>query len=226
MLYNYFMIIKNIKMEESWKRVIGEYFEQENFITLIEFIEKEYSNKEIYPQPKNIFRAFNLCPFDKVSVVILGQDPYHKVGQANGLCFSVNNGIKLPPSLKNILKEIGIKRDNGDLKNWAKQGVLLLNSVLTVIKNSPASHTGKGWEDFTDFVIKKISDKKENIVFILWGNYARTKSILIDENKHMILKASHPSPFSAHNGFFGCDHFKKTNEYLESKNKTPIDWSI
>jgi len=217
---------KDAKIEKSWKKILKEYFEREDFQQLIEFVKKEYSVKEVYPPSKDMFRAFNLCPFDSISVVILGQDPYHGEGQANGLCFSVNEGIKLPPSLKNILKEVGIERENGDLEGWAKQGVLLLNVVLTVIKNSPASHAGKGWEDFTDFVIKKISDEKENVVFVLWGNYARAKSALIDKDKHLILEAPHPSPFSAYSGFFGSDHFKKANEYLISKNQTPVDWSL
>ncbi|MFC1720792.1 uracil-DNA glycosylase [Patescibacteria group bacterium] len=217
---------KDIKIEKSWKKILNEYFEREDFQALTDFVEKEYVSKEVYPPPKQIFRAFDLCPFSKVSVVILGQDPYHGAEQANGLCFSVNEGIKLPPSLKNILKEVGIERENGDLEGWAKQGVLMLNAVLTVIKNSPASHAGKGWEGFTDFVIKKISDEKENVVFVLWGNYARAKSVLIDKNKHLILEAPHPSPFSAYSGFFGCDHFKKANEYLTKNNKKPINWSL
>ena len=217
---------KEIQIEESWKKILKEYFEREDFKALTDFVKEEHLSKEVYPASKNIFRAFDLCPFDNVSVVILGQDPYHGGGQANGLCFSVNDGIKLPPSLKNILKEAGIERESGDLEGWAKQGVLMLNAVLTVIKNSPASHAGKGWEGFTDFVIKKISYEKENVVFVLWGNYARAKSTLIDKDKHLVLEAPHPSPFSAYSGFFGCDHFKKTNKYLISKNKTQIDWSV
>ncbi|MFC1614986.1 uracil-DNA glycosylase [Patescibacteria group bacterium] len=218
-------ISNGIKIEKTWKKILAEYFMRDEFIELTDFVKKEYLSKEVYPPSKHMFRAFDLCPFDKVSVVILGQDPYHGEGQANGLCFSVNEGIKLPPSLKNILKEAGIESAGGDLENWAEQGVLMLNAVLTVIKNSPASHAGKGWEGFTDFVIKKISDEKEGVVFVLWGNYARAKSVLIDKNKHLILEAPHPSPFSAYGGFFGCDHFKKVNEYLKAHNKTPIDWS-
>ncbi len=216
---------KDVKIEESWKKVLAEYFEREDFKALTDFVKKEYSTKEVYPPSKSIFRAFDLCTFDKVFVVMLGQDPYHGEGQANGLCFSVNEGIKLPPSLKNILKEAGIERESGDLSEWAKQGVLMLNAVLTVIKNSPASHAVKGWEGFTDFVIKKISNEKENVVFVLWGNYARAKSVLIDKDKHLILESPHPSPFSAYSGFFGCDHFKKINEYLASHNKPQIDWN-
>jgi len=220
----------DVQIEESWKLKLNEYFESEKFRKLSNFVRKEYINEIIYPAPKNLFNAFNKLPFDKVNVVIIGQDPYHGEGQAHGLCFSVQDGIKLPPSLKNIYKEIEddlkIKKDfsNGNLTTWASQGVLLLNSVLTVRKGIANSHANKGWEDFTDYVISKLSKDRENLVFLLWGNYAKNKSQLIDVNKHLILKSTHPSPFSAYAGFFGCKHFSKTNKYLKSVNKSIIDW--
>ncbi len=221
---------REVDIEESWKEVMKDYFSLENFSKLSDFIRTEYTNKKVYPKPKDIFRAFWLTPFDKVKVVILGQDPYHGPGQAEGLSFSVESGIRLPPSLQNIYKEIendlGIKKDfnNGHLESWAKQGVFLLNAILTVVANSPASHQGRGWEEFTDNVIKTISDKRENVVFMLWGNFARSKKSLIDENKHLILEAPHPSPFSANSGFFGCKHFSKCNNYLEKRGKEKIEW--
>ncbi len=220
----------DVQIEESWKLKLNEYFESEKFRKLSNFVREEYINEIIYPAPKNLFNAFNKLPFDKVNVVIIGQDPYHGEGQAHGLCFSVQDGIKLPPSLKNIYKEIEddlkIKKDfsNGNLTTWASQGVLLLNSVLTVRKGIANSHANKGWEDFTDYVISKLSKDRENLVFLLWGNYAKNKSQLIDVNKHLILKSTHPSPFSAYAGFFGCKHFSKTNKYLKSVNKSIIDW--
>ena len=221
---------KDVDIEESWKKAMQGYFESENFHDLSLFVRNEYLTKKIYPKPQDIFKAFWLTPFDKVRVVILGQDPYHGVGQAEGLSFSVQPGVKLPPSLQNIYKEIendlGIKKDfkNGHLEPWAKQGVFLLNAILTVIANTPASHQGKGWEEFTDEVIKTISDKKEHVVFMLWGNFARSKKSLIDENKHLILEAPHPSPFSANSGFFGCKHFSKCNDYLEKNGNKKIEW--
>ncbi len=185
----------------------------------------------IYPPKELIFRALELTPFENIKVVILGQDPYHGEGEANGLAFSVNKGVKLPPSLRNIYEELksdmGIKIPNhGDLTSWAKQGVLLLNSVLTVEKDKPASHRNIGWEEYTDSIIKKISDKKENIVFILWGKYAQSKKAFIDERKHLVISSPHPSPFSANKGFFGSKPFSKTNTYLKSKGKKEIDWRI
>ena len=219
----------NVIIESGWKNILNDYFQKKEFKLLTDFIKKEYKEKTIYPHPKEIFNAFNITPFDMISVVIVGQDPYHNPRQAHGLCFSVRNGI-IPPSLQNIFKEIkndcSIQKNNinGNLTPWAKQGVLLLNSVLTVEKNKPASHRGIGWEIFTDYVITKISDKKEHCVFLLWGNYAKQKGLLIDRNKHCVLESSHPSPFSAHSGFFGNKHFSQTNNYLAQHNKKPILW--
>jgi uracil-DNA glycosylase len=218
-----------IKIEDSWKEALAGEFAQAYFADLTKFVKNEYSNKTVYPAPKNIFSAFSACPFNQVKVVILGQDPYHGEGQANGLCFAVPEGIDLPPSLKNIFKEIesdlGIKPiQNGDLTRWAKQGVLLLNATLTVRANSAGSHQNKGWEQFTDAVIKTLSKKREGIVFLLWGNYARRKGAQIDRIKHLVLESAHPSPLSAYAGFFGNKHFSKTNEYLKSKNQKTIDW--
>lgn len=219
-----------VKIHPSWKKVISEEFGKEYFEKLTQFIKKEYSSKIIYPEGKNIFRSFELCPFEDVKVVIIGQDPYHGPKQANGLCFSVNDGMPLPPSLQNIYKEIetdlGVTRPTkGNLDNWARQGVLLLNATLTVRANTPGSHQKQGWEQFTDAVIKTISDKKENIIFLLWGKYAQDKGAKIDSKKHHILSAPHPSPFSAYSGFFGCKHFSKTNTYLKSLGQKSIDWT-
>jgi uracil-DNA glycosylase len=217
-------------MGQEWHKALASFFETETFQSLLLFLKQEYATKKIYPKPQNIFRTFSLTPLSQVKVVIVGQDPYHGEGQANGLCFSVENGIPLPPSLKNIYKEIendcGIKKDfsYGDLESWARQGVLLLNSVLSVEANSPASHKAKGWENFTDTVIKTISETQECVVFILWGNFAQSKKLLIDGNKHLILEASHPSPFSAHSGFFGCKHFSKCNEYLKAHGEERVKW--
>lgn len=220
----------NVKIEEGWKQILKDQFEAEYFDQLTSFVRDQYKSKAVYPPPKQIFRAFDLCPLDEVKVVILGQDPYHGRGQANGLCFAVNEGVRLPPSLQNIYKEIeddlGVKMDftKGDLSSWAKQGVLLLNATLTVEAAKAGSHQGKGWELFTDAVIETLSEKREDLVFILWGRYARNKNFLIDSDKHLILEAAHPSPFSAHSGFFGCKHFSKTNDFLTSKNLEPIKW--
>ena len=219
-----------VKIDPSWFEVLKEEFDKPYFEKLVNFIKAEYSTKTIYPHGKNIFRAFELCPFDKVKVVIIGQDPYHGPGQANGLCFSVNDGVPLPPSLQNIYKEIEADLhmempSTGNLDNWSRQGVLLLNATLTVRANQAGSHQRQGWEEFTDDVIKTISDRKENIVFLLWGKYAQEKGMIIDISKHHILKAPHPSPLSAHAGFFGCKHFSKTNQYLESIGKDPINWA-
>lgn len=219
-----------IKIEPSWKEALAGQLEMPYFSTLSEFVHKEYTaNTAVYPAPKDIFRAFDECPFNSVSVVILGQDPYHGHGQANGLSFAVNSDVAIPPSLQNIFKEI--KSDtrvspelNGDLSRWAKQGVLLLNSTLTVRAGSPGSHQNKGWEEFTDAAIKALSEKREHIVFILWGNYAKKKGLHIDRSKHLVLEAAHPSPFSAYSGFFGCTHFSKTNAYLKKCGKKEIDW--
>lgn len=218
-----------VKIEGSWKEALKDEFGQDYFKKLREFVKGEYSHAIVYPPPKNIFRAFELCPFDKVEVVILGQDPYHGPMQANGLCFAVSEGVPLPPSLQNIFKEIesdlGQKLVNrtGDLERWAKQGVLLLNATLTVAARTPGSHQGKGWEEFTDAVIRKLSDERENLVFILWGNYAKAKGAHIDRRKHFVIESAHPSPFSV-TKFFGSKPFSKTNEYLEARGKKPIDW--
>ena len=220
-----------IQIEKSWANALSNIFKNSDTKSLLKKVKELYldKNKTIYPNPKNIFSAFNLCPFEKVSVVILGQDPYHGVGQANGLSFSVPKGITCPPSLKNIFKEmkddLGREiNDVGDLSYLAEQGVFLLNSILTVEMNNPASHRNLGWEEFTDFVIKEISDKKENVVFMLWGNYAKEKRNLIDEKKHLVLTSPHPSPYSASSGFFGCKHFSKANDYLKKNNKETINW--
>jgi len=218
-------------IEVKWGEKLHNEFKKSYFSGLLEFIENEYNTKIIYPKIEDLFSAFNYCSYDNLKVVILGQDPYHGEGQANGLCFSVNKNVKPPPSLQNIFKElksdIGLAiSSSGDLTNWAKQGILMLNSVLTVEANKAGSHRDKGWEFFTDAVIKYISDNKQNIVFILWGNYAKEKRKLIDINKHLILEAAHPSPFSAYSGFFGCKHFSKTNEFLLQNNILPISWSV
>lgn len=214
----------------SWSNFLKEQSSQEYFINLKSIVERQRDSSIIYPPNGSVFNAFKLTNFDDVKVLLLGQDPYHGEGQANGLCFSVSNGIKLPPSLANIFREIesdlGVKCQHGNLEYWAKQGVFMLNSILTVRANSPASHQNIGWEIFTDNVIKEISDKKENIVFILWGRFAQSKKYLIDKNKHYILEAAHPSPFSAHNGFFNCRHFSKTNAILKSIGEKEIDWEI
>ena len=221
----------NLKIEKSWARVLAPEFEKDYFKNLAAFVRGEYINKKVYPKLEDVFRAFDLCPFDKTKVVIIGQDPYHGEGQAHGLCFSVQKGIQNPPSLKNIFKEISddinIEMSNsGDLSSWARQGVLLLNATLTVLANQAGSHQHKGWEEFTDAVIKIISDKKENVVFLLWGSFAQSKTNLIDPKKHLILKAPHPSPLSSYRGFFGCKHFSQTNNYLKKTNQKVIDWKI
>lgn len=225
------------QIEESWKKVLSEEFGAEYMKELKKKLAEELkSGVIVYPSPQQIFNAFNLTPFDKVKVVILGQDPYHGQGQAHGLSFSVPSGVKPPPSLINIFKEIesdlGIKkskdcpwiRQNGNLEGWAKQGVLLLNAILTVRANSPASHRDLGWEKLTDAAIKALSDKGKHIVFLLWGKFAQEKESLIDASKHLILKAPHPSPFSANSGFFGCKHFSKTNDYLLQTRQKPVEW--
>ena len=201
------------------------------YIKLKSFLDEEYEKKVIYPERKNIFFALKETPYEKVKVVIIGQDPYHGEGEAHGLAFSVNPGIKIPPSLKNIYKELNNEYgydipNNGYLLSWAKQGVLLLNAVLTVEKDKPASHRNKGWEIFTDEIIKEIDKKNEPVVFMLWGNFARSKKELIKNKKHLILESTHPSPFSARNGFFGCNHFKLANEFLRKNNMEEIDWQI
>jgi uracil-DNA glycosylase len=216
-------------LEESWKLALQEEFTKPYFLLLKDFLVEEKKHHVIYPPGKLIFSAFNHTPFTNVKIVILGQDPYHGKGQANGLCFSVSDGIPMPPSLVNIFKEI--KNDlgypipkSGNLERWADQGVLLLNAMLTVRANEAGSHQGKGWELFTNSIIQNISLQKEGVVFLLWGKYAQAKETLIDSSKHHILKAAHPSPFSAYNGFFGCKHFSKTNAILVAQGKEEIDW--
>lgn len=226
------MTATNIQIEDSWKNVLIEEFDKPYFNELRRFLHSEKENgKIIYPAGIHIFNAFNSTPFDKVRVVILGQDPYHGAGQAHGLCFSVQNGIKPPPSLVNIFKELKASvpfeiPNHGCLQDWTAQGVFLLNAILTVEANKPASHQKFGWQEFTNAVIQKISQQKEHVIFLLWGNFAQQKANLIDENKHIVLKAAHPSPFSAYNGFFGCNHFTKVNELLQQRGDKPINWQI
>ena len=219
----------NVKIEKSWKQRLDAEFQKPYFSNLVSFITKEFSEKSIYPSGSLIFNAFNNCSFDDVKVVILGQDPYHGEGQAHGLSFSVPDGVKKPPSLKNIFKEIeydlGIEApDSGNLLRWANQGVLLLNSILTVQKGKPASHQMKGWEVFTDAVIDLLSKEKKNLVFMLWGAYAYKKGLKIDRSKHLVIETSHPSPFSADKGFFRSKQFSKCNDYLEFYKKGIINW--
>ncbi len=221
----------DVKIEESWKRLLTDEFEKDYFAKLTDFVRAEYksSGVRIFPPAPLIFNAFNQCPFNKLKVVILGQDPYHGAGQAHGLSFSVPDGISHPPSLRNIFKELNndIAKpipQSGNLSSWAQQGVLLLNATLTVREASAGSHQNKGWEMFTDEVIRQISEKAENIVFILWGNYAIRKQDMINKTKHLILTSVHPSPLSASRGFFGNHHFSKTNEYLKAKGKAVINW--
>lgn len=219
----------DVKIEESWKKQLSEEFNKDYFVKLTEFVRNEYRTKQIFPPAKLIFNAFDHTPFDKVKVIILGQDPYHNDGQAHGLSFSVPDGIPIPPSLVNIFKEInkdlGIEISrSGNLTRWANQGVLLLNATLTVQAHMAGSHQKKGWESFTDAAIHKLAEQKENLVFILWGAYAQKKAAFIDPSKHLVLRSVHPSPLSAHNGFFGNNHFSETNKYLISKGIEPILW--
>ncbi|MEZ4195669.1 MAG: uracil-DNA glycosylase [Candidatus Paceibacterota bacterium] len=229
----------HVDIEPSWRKVLKNEFEQAYFTDLATKIKQSYLETTVFPPPKLIFNAFTLCPFSKVKVVILGQDPYHGTGQAHGLAFSVPDGVKIPPSLRNIYKELksdlnlprgplgetdGRIPESGNLEHWAKQGVLLLNATLTVLPGQPASHQGLGWEIFTDAVIKTISDKKDHVVFLLWGKFAISKKVLVDQNKHLVLTTPHPSPFSAHTGFFGSKHFSQTNQYLKNNGIKEIKW--
>ena len=219
----------NVRIEESWKQKLTPEFEKEYFIKLTEFVRAEYASKTIYPPAKQIFNAFDHCPFDDVKVVIIGQDPYHGPGQAHGLCFSVAEGVPNPPSLQNIFKEIMSDLGkpmpaNGDLTRWAHQGVLLLNATLTVQAHQAGSHQRKGWEEFTDAAIRLLAEEREHLVFILWGAYAQKKGAFIDRSKHLVLASAHPSPLSAYNGFFGNKHFSRTNEYLKAHGITEIEW--
>jgi uracil-DNA glycosylase len=219
----------NVQIEEGWKKALAPEFEKDYFVRLTDFVRQEYQQTTVYPPGRLIFNAFNLCPFDKVKVVIIGQDPYHGPGQAHGLCFSVNDGVVFPPSLQNIFKEIhddlGMPIPaSGNLTRWAEQGVLLLNATLTVRAHQAGSHQRRGWEEFTDAAIRVLAEQKEHLVFILWGSYAQKKGAFIDRNKHLVLTSVHPSPLSAYNGFFGNKHFSRTNEYLVSHGETPINW--
>ena len=219
-----------VKIEESWREVLQPQFDSVYFEMLTAFVRKAYQASTVYPPGSKIFEAFNRTPFDKVKVVILGQDPYHGPNQAHGLCFSVQDGIQPPPSLINIYKELqkeygmAVNMTNGNLTRWADQGVLLLNATLTVEAGKAGSHQGKGWETFTDAAIKALSDRREGLVFMLWGSYAQQKGRVIDRSKHLVLESSHPSPLSVYRGFDGCGHFKKANQYLQSRGQEPIDW--
>lgn len=218
-----------VRIEESWKRELADIFDGAAFAATAAFTREEYAAGEVYPPASRIFAAFDACPFPEVKVVILGQDPYHGPGQANGLSFSVNPGVRFPPSLLNIFKEVSADTGapipvDGDLSRWARQGVLMLNATLTVAANHAGSHQGHGWEQFTDAVIKRLSDRREHLVFILWGSYAIRKSELIDQSRHLILTSPHPSPLSAHRGFFGNHHFSRANAYLQAHGATPIVW--
>lgn len=218
-----------VRIEESWKRELADIFDGAAFAATAAFTRKEYAAGEVYPPASRIFAAFDACPFPEVKVVILGQDPYHGPGQANGLSFSVNPGVRFPPSLLNIFKEVSADTGapmpvDGDLSRWARQGVLMLNATLTVAANRAGSHQGHGWEQFTDAVFKRLSDRREHLVFILWGSYAIRKSELIDQSRHLILTSPHPSPLSAHRGFFGNHHFSRANAYLQAHGATPIVW--
>jgi len=219
----------DVKIEQSWKERLASEFEKPYFRTLTDFVRQEYAVRQIYPKGSQIFNAFDKTPFDKVKVVILGQDPYHEPGQAHGLCFSVSEGIALPPSLQNIYKELaddlGVPpKTSGNLERWAEQGVLLLNATLTVRAHQAGSHQQKGWEEFTDAVIHRVAEEKERVVFILWGSYAQQKGAFIDPFKHKLLKSAHPSPLSAYRGFFGSKPFSQTNQYLIQTGQTPIEW--
>ncbi|MFI3294718.1 MAG: uracil-DNA glycosylase [Rikenellaceae bacterium] len=218
-----------VKIEQSWKSLLAEEFEKDYFVELTRFVREQYSTAEVFPAAANIFRAFDACSVDRVKVVIIGQDPYHGEGQANGLCFSVGDGVRFPPSLVNIFKEIeaslGIAPpSSGDLGRWAEQGVLMLNSVLTVEAHRAASHQGRGWERFTDAVVKALSSRRSGLVYMLWGSYAQKKGAIVDGGKNLVLRSVHPSPLSAYRGFFGCNHFALANQYLEQHSQEPIRW--
>lgn len=221
--------MRNVNIEPSWKRILQPEFDKPYFGNLIDFVRGRYTVACVYPEAKNIFRAFDSCPFDKVRVVIIGQDPYHGPCQANGLCFSVSDGVAFPPSLQNIFKEISDDVGtpvpaSGDLRRWASQGVLLLNAVLTVEAYQPASHAGKGWEEFTDAVVREIAVRKQGVVYMLWGAYAQRKGAMADPATNCVLKTVHPSPLSAYRGFMGCHHFSQANRYLTERGETPIVW--
>lgn len=219
----------DVQIEESWKQILSAEFEKDYFRQLTDFVRNEYRSTTVYPPGKLIFNAFNLCPFEQVKVVIIGQDPYHGPGQAHGLCFSVSDNVPFPPSLRNIFKEIQDDLgkpipESGNLTRWAKQGVLLLNATLTVRAHQAGSHQRRGWEEFTDAAIRALAEQREHLVFILWGAYAQKKGAFIDRSRHLVLTSVHPSPLSAHNGFFGNRHFSRANEYLQQHGQTPIEW--
>lgn len=218
-----------VKIDSTWKERLQPEFDKPYFKTLTDFVREEYSRGTVYPPGRLIFNAFDLCPFDKVKVVIIGQDPYHEPGQAHGLCFSVNDGVQFPPSLRNIFKEISDDLGkpvpaSGDLTRWARQGVLLLNATLTVRAGMAGSHQGHGWEEFTDAVIRELNANRSGLVFILWGSYAKKKGAMIDRSRHLVLSSAHPSPLSAYNGFFGSHHFSLANDWLIKHGEAPIDW--
>ncbi|MBQ2247499.1 MAG: uracil-DNA glycosylase [Tidjanibacter sp.] len=219
----------NVRINEEWKELLAEEFESPYFAELTAFVRDEYARGVVYPAGRNIFRALDLCPPSKVKVVIIGQDPYHGEGQANGLCFSVNEGVPFPPSLRNIFKEIAADLGkpiptSGNLDRWAEQGVLLLNATLTVRAHQAASHTGRGWERFTDAVVRRLAERRDGIVYMLWGAYAQRKGAIVDGGRNLVLRCAHPSPLSAHNGFFGSRHFSQANSYLTSRGEHPIEW--
>lgn len=220
----------DVKIENSWKSVLRDEFDKDYFVRLTEFVREEYRTAEaVFPPGNKIFAAFDATPFDEVKVVILGQDPYHNYGQANGLCFSVGDSVQMPPSLVNIFKEVNSDTGapiptSGDLTRWARQGVLLLNATLTVRAHQAASHQGRGWEQFTDAAVAALSARRENLVFLLWGNYAKRKGAVIDRSKHLVLESAHPSPLSAYHGFFGNHHFSRANAYLVEHGKVPVVW--
>lgn len=219
----------DVRIAEDWKSILSEEFSKPYFDNLVDFVKQEYASTEVFPAGGNIFRAFDKCPLDRLKVVIIGQDPYHGPGQANGLCFSVNDGIAFPPSLQNIFKEVHADTGadiplSGNLDRWAEQGVLLLNAVLTVRAHQAASHAGRGWEQFTDAVVRAIAERKEGVVYMLWGSYAQKKGAIADPRRNLILRAVHPSPLSAYRGFFGCKHFSQANDYLRGIGREPIEW--
>ena len=219
----------DVRIAEDWKEILKDEFSKPYFEELVSFVKQEYASGEVFPAGRNIFRAFDKCPFDKLKVVIIGQDPYHGEGQANGLCFSVSEGVPFPPSLKNIFKEVSDDigtpiPHSGELDRWAEQGVLMLNAVLTVRAHNAASHAGRGWERFTDAVVRAIAERKEGVVYMLWGSYAQRKGAIANPQRNLILHSVHPSPLSSYRGFFGCKHFSKANDYLQSIGKEPIVW--
>ena len=219
----------NVRIAEDWKELLQEEFEKPYFAELVDFVKSEYASQQVFPAARNIFRAFDKCPLENLKVVIIGQDPYHGDGQANGLCFSVDDGVDFPPSLRNILKEVSEDTgasipSSGNLDRWAEQGVLMLNAVLTVRAHEAASHAGRGWEKFTDAVVRQVAEKKKGVVYMLWGSYAQKKGAMVDASQNLVLKAVHPSPLSVYRGFFGSRHFSKANDYLVALGKEPIKW--